>query len=68
MQEIAPDGIPIPLDLTQLRVGRWVFITCLNVAEAKTQLRLLAANQRVEIRCRDAIFKGYLGIRVWRTK
>jgi hypothetical protein len=68
MQAIAPDGVEIPLDLTQLPVKSWVFITCLNIGEARQQLQLLAAMQGVEVRCKEAVFRGHLGIRVWRSR
>jgi len=61
---IAPDGVPITVDITKFPVGASLFVPCLNTPVAKRQIRKGAKNARLVFDVR--IENGKFGLRVWR--
>jgi len=64
---IDPDGVPIALRLDDFDPGMSFFVPCLNLEEAKKQIRRAARKagaRRTVIETR--IENGFVGLRCWR--
>jgi hypothetical protein len=67
LDDINPDGIRIWIDWRKMEVGASIFIPCLNVSKAKTQLLKIAEEKGMTLKITPCIDGGKWGIRVWRT-
>ena len=65
--DISPDGVRIIIDWSAFVVGTSVFIPCVNVKQAMTDIVSASGLTRNNLTKRVCIEKGKYGVRVWRV-
>lgn len=64
--EICPDGVPIEVVWSGFVVGASVFIPAINLSKLIKQMQSASGKRRIEIKWRERIEGGKLGVRFWR--
>jgi len=66
--QIAPDGVPLDVPLSQLKVSESFFLPCLNTDKAKKDVAKLAKDYGFKVSVRVRSERNLYGIRVWRIR
>jgi len=59
-------GISFEIDWAKFKPGRTFFIPCLDLEEAKREVKLVAKRLRYSIEMKGVVENGIKGLRVWR--
>lgn len=61
------EGVVYEIDWKAFRVGRSIFLPCLNVAAAKAEVRKVTHRLKVPVVYKWEVCDGVGGLRVWRV-
>jgi len=59
-------GISFEIDWAKFKPGRTFFIPCLDLEEAKKEVKLVAKRLRYSVEMKGVVENGIKGLRVWR--
>lgn len=59
-------GISFEIDWAKFKPGRTFFIPCLDLEEAKKEVKLVAKRLRYSVEMKGVVENGVKGLRVWR--
>jgi len=59
-------GISFEIDWAKFKPGRTFFIPCLDLEEAKREVKLVAKRLRYSVEMKGVVENGVKGLRVWR--
>ena len=61
-------GISFEIDWAKFKPGRTFFIPCLDLEEAKREVKLVAKRLRYSVEMKGVVENGVKGLRVWRIE
>ena len=67
LDDIAPDGIRIVINWSNMNVGSSVFIPCINARKAREQVNVIFKRKSWQYKAKTTIESNKLGVRIWRT-
>jgi hypothetical protein len=66
LDDLGPDGIRMVVDWDRMRTGDSVFVPCLNVSKAASQVRAVFERRGWKSRLQLRTEHNILGLRIWR--
>ena len=65
--DLNPDGVRVVINWEKMVVNASIFIPCINIEEALSQIKLITAEKGWGVETKILIEDEKLGLRVWRT-
>ena len=63
---LRPDGVDILVPWADFQAGESIFIPCIKVDKARSQVMRIGERQKMILHAVTRIERGMLGLRVWR--